>query len=47
VHRVSSLKIEISEGPVQLDNGPTAIFVRDPDRNVIEFHFNPDWASKD
>ena len=43
---LKDMKIEISEGPVVFDNGPTAIFVRDPDRNVIEFHYNPDWFKK-
>ena len=29
-----------TEGPITFPNGSTAIFVRDPDRNVIEFN-NP------
>ena len=32
--------ITITEGPVALAEGVTAIFVRDPDRNVIEFNHN-------
>ena len=30
--------IPLSGGPVRFDNGAHAIFVRDPDRNVIELH---------
>ena len=30
--------IVITAGPVQFPGGACAIFVRDPDRNVIEFH---------
>jgi len=30
--------VEITEGPITFDDGATAIFVRDPDRNVIEFN---------
>ena len=30
--------IPLSGGPVRFDTGPLAIFVRDPDRNVIELH---------
>ncbi len=30
--------ITITEGPVALAEGVTGIFVRDPDRNVIEFN---------
>lgn len=30
--------IAISGGPIVLPDGATFIFVRDPDRNVIEFH---------
>lgn len=32
-----SKDIEISEGPVHFPGG-TSIFIRDPDKNVIEFH---------
>jgi len=28
----------ITEGPVQFPNGARAVFVRDPDRNVVELH---------
>jgi lactoylglutathione lyase len=28
----------LSGGPVRFETGPQAIFVRDPDRNVIELH---------
>lgn len=37
--------IEISGGPVVLPDGAEFIFVRDPDRNVIEFH-RPGIGSK-
>ena len=30
--------IEITGGPITLPDGATFIFVRDPDKNVIEFH---------
>lgn len=30
--------VEITLGPITFDDGATAIFVRDPDRNVIEFN---------
>jgi len=30
--------IPLSGGPVRFDTGAHAIFVRDPDRNVIELH---------
>lgn len=30
--------ITITEGPIVFPDGSTAIFVRDPDRNVIEFN---------
>jgi lactoylglutathione lyase len=30
--------VEITGGPITFDDGATAIFVRDPDRNVIEFN---------
>jgi len=33
--------IRLSEGPVTFANGTRAIFVRDPDRNVIEFDEAP------
>lgn len=34
---LESLNITITEGPVQFGDNKTSIFVRDPDRNVIEF----------
>jgi len=34
-------KIIISEGPITLANGAVMLFVRDPDKNVIEFHQDP------
>jgi lactoylglutathione lyase len=33
--------IALSGGPVMFPNGSTSIFVRDPDRNVIEFNQEP------
>ena len=33
-----SAGVTITEGPIIFPNGSTAIFVRDPDRNVIEFN---------
>ncbi|MDH5479288.1 MAG: VOC family protein [Nitrosomonas sp.] len=32
------LGIEITEGPIELPNGGVMLFIRDQDRNVIEFH---------
>jgi len=37
VAQLNSLNIEISEGPVVFPTG-SSTFIRDPDRNVIEFH---------
>ena len=34
-------EITITEGPITLPNGAVMFFVRDPDKNVIEFHQNP------
>tara|TARA_R110001592_G_scaffold195912_1_gene443605 strand:+ start:367 stop:765 length:399 start_codon:yes stop_codon:yes gene_type:complete len=34
-------EITISEGPITLANGAVMLFVRDPDKNVIEFHQDP------
>ena len=36
--RLEALGIEPSGGPVTFPNGACAVFVRDPDRNVIELH---------
>lgn len=36
--RLEKAGVEITEGPITFDDGATAIFVRDPDRNVIEFN---------
>lgn len=36
--RLEALGIERSGGPVTFPNGARAVFVRDPDRNVIELH---------
>lgn len=33
--------IKITEGPVTLPDGGIMFFIRDPDKNVIEFHQNP------
>lgn len=38
---IHSLGITITEGPVTLPNGAVMLFIRDQDRNVIEFHQNP------
>lgn len=34
---LEKLDIEITEGPITFGDGKTSIFIRDPDRNVIEF----------
>jgi len=36
--KIESLGIEITEGPVTLPNGGVMLFIRDQDRNVIEFN---------
>lgn len=36
--RLEALGIEPSGGPVTFPNGSRAVFVRDPDRSVIELH---------
>ena len=38
---INALGIEITEGPVTLPDGGVMLFIRDQDRNVIEFHQNP------
>ncbi len=38
---IDKLGIEITEGPITLPDGGMMFFIRDQDRNVIEFHQNP------
>lgn len=38
IARLAALGIEPSDGPVTFPNGSRAVFVRDPDRSVIELH---------
>ena len=38
---IRELGIPITEGPIKLPDGGSMLFVRDPDRNVIEFHQDP------
>ena len=38
---IKSLGIQITEGPITLPDGGVMLFIRDQDRNVIEFHQNP------
>ncbi|GMR00882.1 MAG: hypothetical protein BMS9Abin19_0224 [Gammaproteobacteria bacterium] len=37
---IEKLGIHITEGPITLPDGGTMFFIRDQDRNVIEFHQN-------
>jgi lactoylglutathione lyase len=37
---LNKLKINVTEGPMTLPNGDIMLFIRDQDRNVIEFHQN-------
>lgn len=37
---VEKLGIHITEGPITLPNGGVMFFIRDQDKNVIEFHQN-------
>ena len=37
---IEKLGIYITEGPITLPNGGVMIFIRDQDKNVIEFHQN-------
>ena len=37
VAQLNALNIEITEGPIVFPTG-SSVFIRDPDRNVIEFH---------
>ena len=36
--QLQGLGITVTEGPITTDNGSLLLFIRDPDRNVIEFH---------
>ena len=38
---LKKLGIKITEGPITLPDGGVMLFIRDQDRNVIEFHQNP------
>ena len=38
---IEKLGIEITEGPITLPDGGVMLFIRDQDRNVIEFHQDP------
>ena len=38
---IRNLGIEITEGPITLPDGGVMFFIRDQDRNVIEFHQSP------
>ena len=37
---LKKLQIEIAEGPITFPNGGAMLFIRDQDKNVIEFHQN-------
>ena len=39
--KLESLNTTITEGPITLPTGAVMLFIRDQDRNVIEFHQNP------
>ena len=36
--QLEALGIPLSGGPIELPDGASMMFIRDPDRNVIEFH---------
>ena len=38
---INMMGIEITEGPITLPDGGVMLFIRDQDRNVIEFHQSP------
>ena len=38
---IENFGIEITEGPITLPDGGIMLFIRDQDRNVIEFHQDP------
>ena len=35
---LESINYEVTEGPIVTPDGASFIFIRDPDKNVIEFH---------
>lgn len=37
-HALQNKGIAITDGPITLPNGAVMLFIRDPDKNVIEFH---------
>ncbi len=37
-NRLNALNIPLTGGPITTPEGATFIFIRDPDKNVIEFH---------
>ena len=36
-HFLESIGLQITEGPITFGDGKTSVFIRDPDKNVIEF----------
>ncbi|WP_150468378.1 VOC family protein [Francisella sp. SYW-9] len=38
IDKLKKLEITISDGPINLENGTSMLFIRDPDLNVIEFN---------
>lgn len=40
-NELNKLDIQITEGPITLPSGAVMLFIRDQDRNVIEFHQSP------
>ncbi len=38
--KLNELEINITEGPMTLPDGGIMLFIRDQDKNVIEFHQN-------
>lgn len=41
---LESIGLKVTEGPITFGDGKTSVFVRDPDRNVIEFTQLPKLA---